>query len=312
MDWIEVKVKTKKENEDIVSTILYELGAEGLSIEDPQDILDLHENKDSWELMDINIIDSNIEDIVINAYYLDNEETKIIIENAKKRIETIPLEEDGEELGILETKGIDDRDWSECWKKYYKPLEIGKNIVIKPTWEEYELSEGQILIEIDPGMAFGTGTHETTEMCSEILEEYINEDDIVYDIGIGSGILSIIAAKLGAKEVVGVDIDPLCIEVSNENIKLNKVEDIVIAKRGDLLDVIEDKADIIVSNILAEIITKMVPDVSRHLKDKGILITSGIIQDKVGIVEKSLIENHYEIIDIRRKGEWVAIISRRS
>ncbi len=312
MDWIEVKVKTKKENEDIVSTILYELGAEGLSIEDPQDILDLHENKDSWELMDINIIDSNIEDIVINAYYLDNEETKIIIENAKKRIETIPLEEDGEELGILETKGIDDRDWSECWKKYYKPLEIGKNIVIKPTWEEYELSEGQILIEIDPGMAFGTGTHETTEMCSEILEEYINEDDIVYDIGIGSGILSIIAAKLGAKEVVGVDIDPLCIEVSNENIKLNKVEDIVIAKRGDLLDVIEDKADIIVSNILAEIITKMVPDVSRHLKDKGILITSGIIQDKVGIVEKSLIENNYEIIDIRRKGEWVAIISRRS
>lgn len=312
MDWVELKVKTKKENEEIVSSILYDLGAGGLSIEDPQDVIDLYENKESWELIDINILDANVEYIIINAYFHDDEKCESIISKARKRIEIDPCEEEGESLGIIEIKGVNERDWSECWKQYYKPVEIGERIVVKPTWEEYDLKEDQILVEMDPGMAFGTGTHETTVMCAEILEDYIKEKDLVYDIGVGSGILSIIAAKLGAEEVIGVDIDPLCIEVSNKNIKLNKVEDKVKVLEGDLLDVVDGKADLIVSNILAEIIARMVPNVGEYLKEDGILITSGIIKEKVNLVEKSLLDNNFEILDIRRKGEWIAIVSKRS
>lgn len=311
MNWMEIKVKVKRENEDDVTGILYSLGAGGLSIEDPQDIIDLQNNKEDWELIDINLIDDETEDIVINAYFPDNEDYKDIIDRARYRIEVKPCNEGREALGVIKTKEIDERDWSECWKKYYKPVEIGKRIVIKPTWEDYDLREDQVMVEIDPGMAFGTGTHETTYMCAEILEEYLKRQDKVYDIGVGSGILSIIAAKLGAREVLGVDIDPLCIEVSNENIRLNEVEDIVRVEKGDLLDIVEGEADLIVSNILAEIIVEMVPNVHRHLKKDGILITSGIIDDKALLVEKSLLENNFEILDIRRKGEWVAIISRR-
>lgn len=308
MNWIEIKVIIKRENEDVVTGILYELGAGGLSIEDPQDIIDVRNNKESWELIDINIIDEDIEEIVINAYFPENEEYKDIISDARKAIETDPIEP----LGVIETKEIDERDWSEAWKKYYKPVEIGNRIVIKPTWEEYDLRDDQVMVEIDPGMAFGTGTHETTSMCAEILEEYINRQDIVYDIGVGSGILSIIAAKLGAKKVVGVDIDELCIKVSNENIVLNKVEDIVRVEKGDLLEVIDGEADLIVSNILAEVIVEMIPEVQHNLKKGGILITSGIIEDKAMLVEESLLDNGFEILDIKRKGEWVAIVSKRS
>lgn len=308
---MEIKVIVKREDEDDVTGILYSLGAGGLSIEDPQDVIDLQNKKESWELIDINLIDENTDEVVINAYFPDNEEYDDIIARARERIEEAPLGDEREPLGLIKTKEIDERDWSECWKKYYKPVEIGERIVIKPTWEEYVLREDQVMVEIDPGMAFGTGTHETTYMCSEILEEYLERQDRVFDIGVGSGILSIVAAKLGAREVVGVDIDPLCIKISNENVDLNKVGDIVRVEKGDLLDVIEGEADLIVSNILAEIIVEMVPSVEEHLKRGGILITSGIIEDKAMLVEECLVENDFEILDIRRKGEWVAIISKR-
>lgn len=311
MNWIEIKVVVKREDEDLVTGILYSLGAGGLSIEDAQDIIDIQKNEKDWEIMDIDVSEKDLTTIIINAYFQDNEDYKDIITRARKAIEENAIEEYGRPLGTIQTKEIDEKDWSESWKKYYKPVEIGERIVIKPTWEEYENKDKRLIVEIDPGMAFGTGTHETTYMCTEILEEYIKKDDIVYDIGVGSGILSIIAARLGAARVVGVDIDPVCIKVSNENIGLNGVEDKVSVKKGDLLDVISGKADIIVSNILAEIIVKMVPDVMKHLKDEGILITSGIILDKEELVKDSLEQNGFEILDIKRDGEWVAITSKR-
>lgn len=180
---------------------------------------------------------------------------------------------------------VDDEDFAETWKKYYKPIKIGNRILIKPSWEEYTLDENDILIELDPGMAFGTGTHETTAMCTEALEKYVKPEDIVYDIGCGSGILSIVAAKLGAKKVVGVDLDELCVKVSNENIVLNHVKQIVEIKKGNLLDVVEGKANIIVSNIIAEIIASMTKDLKHYLVDNGIFITSGIIIEKIPLVE---------------------------
>src|SRR5690606_15144018 len=135
------------------------------------------------------------------------------IQLVKDNIENIPLRENGKALGSVTITEVYEEDWTEAWKKYYKPIKLGEKIVIKPTWEEYEKKEGEIVIEIDPGMAFGTGTHETTMLCSEALEKYVDENSFVYDVGCGSGILSIVSAKLGAKKVIGVDLDPLCVKI---------------------------------------------------------------------------------------------------
>lgn len=196
-------------------------------------------------------------------------------------------------------------------EKYYKPLKIGERIIIKPTWEDYDQEPNDIVIELDPGMAFGTGTHETTEMCAEALESFVKPGDHIYDIGCGSGILSIVAAKLGAEKVTAIDIDPVCIDVSNENIKINHVEDRVQAHQGDLFNVVSDEVDLIVSNIIAEVIAGMVKDLNKYLKDGGIFITSGIILSKVELVENALRDNNFEIIETKRLREWACIIARK-
>ena len=207
------------------------------------------------------------------------------------------------------TTKVDENDWAESWKKYYKPIRIGRRILIMPSWEEDVSLENDIVIELDPGMAFGTGTHETTMMCTEALEDYVKPYSTVYDIGTGSGILGIVAAKLGATKVLGVDLDPVCVKVANENIEMNNVEDVVEIKNGDLLEVVEGKADIIVSNIIAEIIAGMTPDLKNYLNRGGIFITSGIIIEKISLVEKALIENGFKILEIKKLNSWACIIA---
>lgn len=311
MKWIEVLVKTSPKNEYIVSDILYQAGALGLAIEDPQDFIDLSENKESWDFIDDALIDfENDGRITLKAYFPQDEDIERIVFFIKNRLITIPLEESGLVLGEVALNSIDDEDFSQNWKRYYKPLRVGKRIIIKPSWETYEKKEDDILIELDPGMAFGTGTHETTTMCIEALESFLRPRDIVCDIGCGSGILSIVAAKLGAEKTIAVDIDPVCIAVSKENIRLNNAEDRVIVNNGNLFESIADKADLIVSNIIAEIIIQMVEDLDRYLKDDGIFICSGIILSKVEIVENALIDNGYMIVKIKRLGEWACIVAQ--
>ena len=307
MNWTEVKIKTTAELEDLVSSILYDAGATGLAIEDPRDILELSKYKENWDFVDPDLINIESDEISIKAYFSEEENVEEIIEEIKIRMKansTIALGSNEINIAV-----INDEDFADSWKKYYKPLRIGKKILIKPSWEECTLEEDDILIELDPGMAFGTGTHETTMMCTEALEEYVKQGDTVYDIGCGSGILSIVAAKLGAKKVVGVDLDEVCVKVSNENIQLNNVSDIVEIKNGNLLDVVEGKANIIVSNIIAEIIAKMTKDLKAYLKDSGIFITSGIIIEKIDLVEKALIENGFKILEIKKQNSWACIIA---
>lgn len=307
MNWTEVQIKTTSELEDVVSGILYDVGATGLAIEDPKDVIDLMESKRDWDFIDSSLIDPDLDGILIKAYFSESEDLDRIIKEIKDRIDSNPELSSAE--GILTINALDDNDWAESWKKYYKPIRIGENIIIKPSWETYDLAEDDIMIELDPGMAFGTGTHETTMMCTEALEKYLRQDVTVYDIGCGSGILSIVAAKLGAKKVVGVDLDELCVNISNKNIVLNHVEDIVEIKNGNLLDVVEGKADVIVSNIIAEVIAGMTKDLKSYLNDGGIFITSGIIIDKIELVEKALLENEFKILDIIKKNEWACIIA---
>lgn len=309
MKWIEVQIKTTTEAEEIVENIMYELGVGGLAIEDPKDILAFQESEEDWDFIDPSILNQDYEGVIIKGYFPESEDLIDKIELIRDSIEKNPHNDLDKGLGEVTTSEVYEKDWAEAWKKYYKPKRIGEKIVIKPTWEEYEKTDDQIIIELDPGMAFGTGTHETTIMCIEALEKYVKEGYIVYDIGCGSGILGIAAAKLGAKKVIGVDSDEVCIRVSNENAQLNKVNDKIEIRKGNLLDVVHGKADIIVSNIIAEIIIDMVDSLKDYLKEDGIFIASGIITDKVDMVKEALNENGFKIIDIVIMKDWACIIS---
>ena len=208
---------------------------------------------------------------------------------------------------LIEEK--DDEDWANNWKKYYKPLEIGEKLAIVPEWEAYD-NDKRIVIKINPGMAFGTGTHESTYMCLELLERYVKKDDEIFDIGCGSGILAIAGLKLGAKRALAVDIDDKCIDASHENADLNNLEDKMDIKKGNLLDVVKGRADLIVSNIIAEIIVDEIKNLKNHMDKGGIFITSGIIKERRQMVIDALKENGFEIIDELEKNNWVAIVGR--
>lgn len=312
MKWTEIKVSTNAENEDIVSSILYEVGAMGLTIEDPNDIVELTKRVDDWDFIDDSLFQSEFEGIIIKAYYSELEDLISIVEKVKNRLEIEPVLAGEKLLGKVIISTVDEKDWAESWKQYYKPKKIGEKIVIKPTWEDFEEKSGDIIIELDPGMAFGTGTHETTIMCAEALESHVKTNSTVFDIGCGSGVLSIVAAKLGAKEVIGVDLDEVCVKVSNENIEMNKVEDIIEIRKGNLLDVVKGKANIIVANIIAEIIASITGDIGGFLEEDGLFISSGIIIEKIPLVENALIENGFKILEVRKMNSWACIIASKN
>ncbi len=325
--WIEVRVITKSEALEPVSGIFYSLDCKGVAIEDPNDILGREQGPLTWDFADINILEHKGNAAVVKAYFSEEDNIEDVLKYIEERLSD--LKEMGIDLGDgkLESEKVHEEDWANNWKKYYKPSKVGEKIVVKPIWEEYEakgdelvvnLDPGmafgtgthettrkyykpskvgekivvkpiweeyeakgdELVVNLDPGMAFGTGTHETTRMCIQSLEKYVKEDSIVFDVGCGSGILAIAAAKLGAKKAVGVDLDPVAVESSLENIQYNDLNNIEVL-HGNLVEVIDGKADVVVANILAEIICILTDDVKRVLKKDGYFITSGIIHDRV-------------------------------
>jgi len=309
MKWVEVQIKTTTEAEELVTNIMYDLGVTGLAIEDPNDILAFQQSEEDWDFIDPELVKQDYEGVIIKAYFPEDDNLDKKIELVRENIEVIPQNERGKKLGEVTVTEVYEEDWAEAWKKYYKPVRIGERIVIKPTWEEYEKNEDELIIELDPGMAFGTGTHETTMMCIEALESYVKDGHKLFDIGCGSGILSIVAAKLGAKKVIGVDIDSTCVKVSQENIRMNEVEDLIEIRQGNLLDVVHEKAHIIVANIIAEVIIEMTDYVPDYLYDGGIFIASGIILEKVDRVRKKLEDKGFKILEIKYLGQWALIAS---
>lgn len=310
MKWAEITIKTTTEAVEAITNILYEQNVGGVSIEDPKDFKFQKKNEYDWDFVEEEIFNSGYDGVIIKTYITEERDVTEDVNLIKEKIQG--LKEFGIDIGdaIVELSQVDEEDWANEWKNYYKPTKIGKNVVVKPTWEEYEEQSGDLIIELDPGMAFGTGTHETTTMCIQQLENYVKKDSKVFDIGCGSGILSIAAAKLGAKEVVAVDLDEVAVKVSRENIELNNVEDKVVALHGNLTEVIKDKADIVVANIIADIIKILAKDVANFMKEDAVFISSGIIHAKVDEVKESLIENGFEIVEVQTLGEWNAIVSK--
>ena len=307
--WIEIRVITKSEALEPVSGIFYGLDCKGVAIEDPNDILEREQGPLTWDFADINVLEHKGEVAVVKAYFSEEDNIEEVIKYINEKMEE--LKDLGIDTGIakVESEKMYEEDWANNWKKYYKPTKIGERIVVKPIWEEYEAKENELVLELDPGMAFGTGTHETTRMCIQALDKYVKKDSTVFDVGCGSGILAIAAAKLGAKMAVGVDLDPVAVESAKENVGFNNLDNIQILY-GNLVEVIDGKADIVVANIIAEVICILTEDVKRVLKEDGYFITSGIIHDRVDMVTKKLEETGFEVVEINKDGEWNCIVAK--
>ena len=307
--WIEVRVITKSEALEPVSGIFYSLDCKGVAIEDPNDILGREQGPLTWDFADINVLVHKGRVAVVKGYFAEEDNIEDVLSYVNERL--TELKEMGIDLGEakVEYEKMHEEDWANTWKQYYKPSKVGEKIVVKPIWEEYEAKDGELVVDLDPGMAFGTGTHETTRMCIQALERYVKEESTVFDVGCGSGILAIAAAKLGAKLAIGVDLDPVAVESSIENVGYNNLNNIEIL-HGNLVEVIDSKAEIVVANILAEIICILTDDIKRVLKDNGIFITSGIIHDRVDMVCDKLEASGFEVIEKNRDGEWNCIVAR--
>ena len=307
--WIEVRVITKSEALEPISGIFYSLDCKGVAIEDPEDILGREQGPLTWDFADINVLEHKGKVAVVKAYFAEEDNIEDVLAYVNERL--VELKEMGLDLGEakVEHEKMHEEDWANTWKQYYKPSKVGEKIVVKPIWEEYEAKDNELVVDLDPGMAFGTGTHETTRMCIQALERYVKEESTVFDVGCGSGILAISAAKLGAKLAVGVDLDPVAVESSIENVGYNNLDNIEIL-HGNLVEVINGKADIVVANILAEIICILADDVKRVLKEGGTFITSGIIHDRVDMVCEKLEATGFEVVEKNRDGEWNCIVAK--
>lgn len=305
MEWIEVNVAVTHEAVEAVADVLTSMGTQGVSIEDPQLINDLR-NSGTWELCDIPE-QENTEVVTVSAYYVKDERIDAKLAKIEAELDAIEARIGKCRFGGLRFRELAEKDWANEWKQYFHVTHVGKSLVIKPSWEQYEAKEGEHVIKIDPGMAFGTGTHHTTNMCMARLEEVMPKDATVYDVGTGSGILAIAAALLGAKEVKAVDIDAMACRVARENIAENGLSDKIEVREGDLLHGTEGQADLIIANIIADIIIMFVKDVPFRLKEGGIFLTSGIITERAEDVKKAAEEAGLKYLHTTERGGWVVM-----
>lgn len=314
MDWVEITVHTTTAGADIVSEQLMQEGATGTMVEDRADIPDPTKPNGYWEMIDQKLIDDMPMDVLVHAWFEPDERFADRMGALRARMDelrALGLDFDLGSLAIA-TQNVKDEDWSEVWKRFYKPFRAGKTLVVKPTWEPYDAQAGDKIIEIDPGMAFGSGTHETTGMCLELLEEALRGGERVIDVGTGSGILAIGAALLGAEHVLAIDIDPTAVKVAEENIAHNGLSGRITAVQGNLLEKTDETCDVCVANIIADVICMFARPLTRHIAPGGRFICSGIIKEREGDVRAALLEAGYAIQEVRHRGEWVAMLARRN
>ncbi|MFB5165037.1 50S ribosomal protein L11 methyltransferase [Geobacillus sp. NFOSA3] len=312
MKWSEISIHTTHEAVEAISNILHEAGAGGVVIEDPNDLIK-ERDASFGEVYELNPDDYPEEGVIIKAYLPVNSFLGETVEAIKQAINNLLLYDIDIGKNKITISEVNEEEWATAWKKYYNPVKISEKFTIVPTWETYEpVSSDELIIELDPGMAFGTGTHPTTVMCIQALEKYMKPGDTVIDVGTGSGILSIAAAMLGAKSVRALDLDPVAVDSARLNVKLNKVQHIVTVSQNNLLDHIEEQANVIVANILAEIILRFVDDAYRLLEKNGYFITSGIIQAKKQEVKEGLTKAGFAIEETLVMEDWIAFIARKA
>ena len=290
---------------------MHEAGASGVVIEDSDELG--REREDLFgEIYSLNPDDFPVDGVRVKAYLAETSFLLETVEEIKLAINNLTNFDIDLGHNVVTVQEVDEEDWATAWKKYYHPVKISNRFTIVPTWEDYErVNTDELIIELDPGMAFGTGTHPTTVMCLQALEKTVQAASSVIDVGTGSGVLSIGAAKLGASKIHALDLDEVAVRSAIENIALNKVDHIVRVTHGNLLDNVDEQADIVVANILAEIIMTFTDDAFTIVKDGGLFITSGIIATKKEDVKDSLQQAGFEIEEVMMMEDWVTIISRK-
>ncbi len=311
MEWIELIVHTTSAGSDPVSLLLMELGAGGTMIEDRADIPDPSKPHGIWEIIDPDLPAKMPEDVLVHAWFAPDSHFPTLLNELQLRLQGLKARDAAVGSLTLDRQSVRDEDWKEVWKKYYKPFHISETLVIKPTWEPYTPAPGEKVLQLDPGMAFGSGTHETTGMCMSLLETVLKSGDTVIDVGTGSGILAIGAALLGAGSVLAVDIDPDAVRVANENVRLNGTEDRVTVLRGDLLTEVHEACDICIANIISDIIISFAPSLITHIRPGGLFICSGIVRERGNEVRTALENAGYHIQRKEIRGEWVAFLCER-
>lgn len=308
MRWTELKVTTASEAVEAVSNIMMEVGASGVAIEDALDI----ENfvGDAYgELLDAETIDHISEGAIVMAYFPETTFLPELLPTIKERIAKLP--EFGLEIGEnkLEMSEVAEDDWATAWKKYYHPVNISRYLTVVPNWVDYEIKNpDEKIIKLDPGMAFGTGTHPTTMVSLHALEIVLRGGETVLDVGTGSGVLSIASKHLGADKVYAYDLDEVAVAAAQENMDMNPVASDVQVSANDLLNGVSTQADVVVANILAEIILRLIPDAWNLVKPGGKFIVSGIIEDKKEEVMDALKEIGFTVSEILQQGDWFGII----
>lgn len=310
MKWSELCIHTTQEAVEPISHILHEAGASGVVIEDLFDLLKEKENV-YGEIYQLNPHDYPEEGVRVKAYLPVNSFIGETIDQIKEAINNLLIYDIDLGKNELSINEVNEEDWATAWKKYYHPIRISDRITIVPTWEEYTPETAdELIIELDPGMAFGTGTHPTTVMCIQALDKYVQKGEKIIDVGTGSGVLAIAAAKLGASKIDAYDLDDVAVQSAKTNVELNKVENVVTVGQNNLLNRIEGTYDIIVGNLLAEIIVRFVGDTKKVLKKGGYFITSGIIKGKKQDVLDEYEKHGYTIVEVMQIEDWIAIIGR--
>ncbi len=306
MKWLEITVCTTPEGVEAVAEILNELGTGGVVIEDPAVLYNLALEKGPEEVA-VRPGELLPGFPSVKGYFPFEAGVGEKIEKLRNALAALDFTSPPEII----TREVQETDWANQWKKYYHTTEVGKRIVIKPSWEDFTVPPGKLLLEMDPGMAFGCGTHPSTVLCLLLLEEFVRGGETVYDVGTGSGILAVAAAKLGASRILAVDTDGVAVNVARENIKLNGVDRVVKVVEGNLLDSVSEPADIIVANIVADVIMELVPAAVSLLKPGGIFISSGIYLGREKDVETTLAARGFSVLDRRQEGDWTAIIAKK-
>lgn len=327
MKWKKFRIKTKTEAEDIIISTLYDIGLEGAQIEDNVPLTPLEK-----EQMFVDILPQMQEDdgIAYLSFFVEETEDGELLMNGEitkeeEILNAVKTELDGlrdfmdigeGSIAIDETEDI---DWINNWKQYFKQFYVD-DILIIPSWEEVKEDKDRMIIHIDPGTAFGTGMHETTQLCIRQLKKFVKEDTELLDVGTGSGILSIVALKLGAKHAVGTDLDPCAVPAVEENKEVNEIPaqdfDMMI---GNIIDDKEvqdkvgyEKYDIVVANILADVLVPLTPVIVNQMKKGGIYITSGIIDNKEETVVEAVKAAGLEVLEVTYQGEWVSVTARKN
>ena len=318
MEYRELRIQTEKKDLEMLEAELIGNGFTSMMIDDPDDVRDILEHPDTYRYDYIN--DSLKEDLmrkpVVTLYFADDEEGLADMKRAEALLDTLAAAEGSDGMGVIyrEAAAGDDSEWLYKWQEFFKPTRVGERIVVRPSWEAYDPKPEDLVIEMDPGMAFGSGLHETTSMCIKALEKILADGCggiKILDVGTGTGILAIAGALLGADEALGIDIDTDAVRVANENIEKTGLADRITAQYGDLTEGVDYKADILVANLMADLVMRLSPAAAGHLERGGWYVTSGILDIKEETVSRAIREAGFAIEEVLHDGEWCAVIARK-